>query len=104
MTAAELIANLRAINATELREVFLYMAAHAHEARLADGQRLVDQTDFTTWLLELHEAAKPPKLGAQSVRIDLTCPRCGHIHEGDKECGVIVPGAGVCRCELQVPA
>ncbi len=98
MTAKELISDLRAMNALDPRECFLYLAAHAHEARLANGCRLLDQTDFTAWLLELSEAAKPQAL-------DKTCPRCGHVHEGDRECGVFISeSTGYCRCELEVPA
>lgn len=48
MIAPELIANLRAMNAisADPRELFLYLAAHVHQCRLADGQRLNDLTDF----------------------------------------------------------
>jgi hypothetical protein len=36
--------------------------------------------------------------------LDETCPRCGHIHQGDSECGEQMGGGRICRCELSVPA
>jgi hypothetical protein len=36
--------------------------------------------------------------------IDRTCPRCGHLHQGEKECGEQIGGGRICRCELDVPA
>lgn len=119
MTAPELIANLRAMNAisADPRELFLYLAAHVHQCRLADGQRLNDLTDFEAWLIELAQAAKPPQNGcaqqAQRAQMDVdrqgpfhlghavlnTCPHCGHVHQGEKECGEPVGGGRVCRCE-----
>jgi hypothetical protein len=54
MNARELITHLRSKGGTiEPAEYFLYLAAHAHEARLNDGSRLLDQTDFTTFLIEV---------------------------------------------------
>ena len=32
------------------------------------------------------------------------CPRCGHIHEGVRECGADMGGGGICRCEMEVAA
>ena len=63
------VAQLRAMNATNPREIFLYLANHAHEAYLADGCSLLDRTDFTAWLIELSEAFKPEAL-------DQTCGDC----------------------------
>ncbi len=31
-----------------------------------------------------------------------TCPRCGHIHEGSKECGMVMGQNLICRCEYEV--
>ena len=120
MTAKEAITNLRSTGATEPIEYFLYLADH-HEARLADGQRLNDLTDFAAWLRELAEAASPQPLSLAPVRICAsfkgprfvlgpvevqklsqlaTCPRCGHIHQGEEECGMFMgASAGFCRCE-----
>jgi hypothetical protein len=86
MTAKELIANIRAraLGAgAGPRDLFNYLADQVYEARLADGQRLLDATDF------------------KALR---TCPRCGHIHEGASECGEDMGGGRICRCELSVPA
>jgi hypothetical protein len=34
-----------------------------------------------------------------------TCPRCGHIHQGERECGEDMGGGRICRCEMEcVPA
>lgn len=53
MTAKELVAYLRAGGPVDPAECLLYMAAHAHEFRLAGGQRLLDQLDFTSFLIEV---------------------------------------------------
>jgi hypothetical protein len=34
----------------------------------------------------------------------LACPRCRHVHKGKNECGVVMAGAKVCRCQLEDPA
>src|SRR5882724_11699774 len=60
MTAKELLANLRSTAGTiDPAECFLYMAAHAHELRLDDGQRLNDLVDFTSWLLLVAHELNP---------------------------------------------
>lgn len=108
MTAAEAIANLARVQ--EPAERFLYLAAHAHEFRLATGQRLLDGTDFKAFLVELAEASQPGGLAAIPPQkrwprsVDLTCPRCGHVHESEGECGVAIGGGRYCHCELEVPA
>lgn len=105
MTAKDLVANLRAGGPVDPAECLLYMAAHAHEFRLEDGQRLNDQTDFTAWLIEVSRAlAGRDHILASRMENDRTCPRCGHLHEGERECGVFLGGGGFCRCELEVPA
>jgi hypothetical protein len=105
MTAKDLVANLRAGGAIDPAECLLYMAAHAHEFRLSGGQRLLDQTDFTAWLIEVSRAlAGRSHILASRIEHDRTCPRCGHLHEGDRECGVLLGGERRCRCELEVPA
>jgi hypothetical protein len=101
MNARQLVFILRAQPNLDPVECLLYCANHVHEFRLRDGQRLNDATDFTTFLLELVDAVKPVRLGLQ---IDLTCPRCGHVHEAASQCGKDMGGAGICRCELEVPA
>jgi hypothetical protein len=30
------------------------------------------------------------------------CPRCGHVHQGEKECGEEMGANRFCRCELEV--
>jgi hypothetical protein len=110
MIAKELIANIRgrALGAgAGPRDLFNYLADQVYEARLADGQRLLDATDFKAWLRELAEASTLPQPGlpaSQARRLHDTCPRCGHIHEGGFECGAEMGGGRICRCELGVPA
>lgn len=45
-----------------------------------------------------------PRPKVTQREIDRTCPRCGHIHQGEKECGEPMGGERICRCELDVPA
>jgi hypothetical protein len=108
MTAKEAIANLRATGADDPVEYFLYLANHVHEARLTNGSRLNDAIDIALWLTELAEAIRVPSLDLAEIeskrRADLTCPRCGHIHEGDRECGAFIGGGRICRCEMEVSA
>ena len=100
MNVEETVIKLRADGAIEPIEIFLFLANHAHELRTADGQRMNDATDFTAFLRELADAlapAKQPKLACHD-----TCPRCGHIHQGEEECGMFMGAtAGFCRCEVQ---
>ena len=112
MTARELISNLRRCGPQSLTVIFHYVADRAHELRLADGQKLNDCLDFAAMLRELGEAARltrpelldsPPQLRTVST-LDPTCPRCGHVHEGDKECGAEIARGRICRCEMEVPA
>ncbi len=120
MTAAEAIRTLQAEGAHEPIEYFLFLANHAHELRLANGGRLNDGTDWKAFLRELAETSEaldrkspratdctfvnaPPKR-MSSKAVDLTCPRCGHVHQGESECGEALGGGRVCRCELEVPA
>lgn len=117
MTAKQLIDLLRPQK--EMCGVFHGLADTVSEARLADGQRLCDATDFAAWLRELAEETRVqrlpasdspgngtcPKVMRESHRsIHDTCPRCGHIHQGDAECGEDLGGGRVCRCQLAVHA
>jgi hypothetical protein len=102
MTAKEAIANLRAAGATDPVEYFLYLANHAHEARLGGGSRLNDSIDIAMWLAELAEAIRLEGLASRGIALDKTCPRCGHIHEGDIECGMFIGSGQFCRCERGV--
>ena len=105
MTARQVVDHLRELGILDNRTLLLALSNCTGEARLQDGQRLNDATDFAAWLREVAgELRVPERVAFITRRIDLTCPRCGHVHEGDRECGVEVPGAGICRCELQVPA
>src|SRR5260370_490396 len=102
------------MGATEPVEYFLYLASHSHELRLATGARLLDLTDFKAFLIELaeavaqpvpkREAAVPAQPRYSKSSVDLTCPRCGHVHQGIGECGMPMGTGRICRCELEVSA
>src|SRR5580692_7170624 len=117
MTVSELSQELWAMGPQEANVIFRFLADHVYEAELPvrltyPPHRLRDVTDFREWLLALAEAAKPQvrpslrqvQISDQHPRRDRTCPRCGHVHEGDVECGALTGGGRVCRCELEVPA
>jgi hypothetical protein len=110
MRAREALTILRAAGAKEPIEYFLFLANHADELRLSFNRRLIDLGDFKEFLQELASAcddqvvAEALKTSAEK-RLGLTCPRCGHIHEGHRECGVDMGStAGICRCEWEAAA
>jgi hypothetical protein len=117
MTAKQLVDCLRPPK--EMCRVFHGLADTVSEARLADGQRLCDATDFAAWLRELAEETRvqglsangsvgngtwPKVMGGGRRSIDSTCPRCGHIHQSAAECCEPLGGGRVCRCQLEVSA
>jgi hypothetical protein len=105
MTAKEAIANLRLMGHQPIGYVaFLYLAAHADEARLAGGERLNDATDFAAWLIELANAVRAQEPATLNPALNRTCPRCGHVHQGEAECGEPLGGGRICRCEFKVQA
>jgi hypothetical protein len=105
MTARDLVSQFRPLSLPSTEEFFLYLANHVYEARLSDGQRLNDATDFAMFLRELADAIESngPR-PFRPVPAHATCPRCGHVHEGVSECGIEIGGGRICRCELSVPA
>jgi hypothetical protein len=106
MNAIRIIEALRD-RPNNLGVVFRYLAEQVYDAHLDDGQRLLDATDFKAWLRELAEASTvhgQPFAGFHRGSLHDTCPRCGHIHQGDAECGEDLGGGRICRCELPVPA
>jgi hypothetical protein len=129
MTTAQLIAELRTLgpgqNTHEAmlysRIVLRFLADNVQDAQLADGSRLQYVTDFMAWLREVADAArisvstKVPAMMEMSTRPAVRCraaqprwnemcPRCGHVHQGDAECGEQIGGGRICRCEMDVPA
>jgi hypothetical protein len=58
MNAAEAYSNAIAAGAQGPIDYFLFLAGHAHELRLENGERLNDGTDFKVFLCELALAAK----------------------------------------------
>ncbi|HZW05360.1 MAG TPA: hypothetical protein VFF58_00500 [Candidatus Nitrosotalea sp.] len=124
MTARELMAYMQRCGPQELNVVFHFLADQAGQARLSNGARLCDVSDFSAWLRELGDAARisgeiPDStevlpMPERSTRPRVTerpaqlrnwnaCPRCGHVHEGDRECGVEIGRGQICRCEMEVP-
>jgi len=114
---SELIADLPIelrTHATALRIALRYFADHIREATLNDGSFLSEITGFERWHRELAQellphAETPVTYGRHKLRlrgreIDRTCPRCGHVHEGEKECGAEMGRGTCCRCDLEVPA
>lgn len=94
-----------------------YLRDHWYEATLNNGASITDAADGLTLLEQLVEAltsratpATPtlrpeqPRWSGTTGNLQQTCPRCGHVHEGEKECGKFMGGGGFCRCELEVPA
>jgi hypothetical protein len=128
MNSQELIADLRALGKQDAKVFFNLLADRVYDARLSNGQRLRDATDFMMWLRELGEASagdvtgrcfqSPNVPSEEEIRtwtgvttgprcrrlIDNPCPRCGHVHEGSAECGAHIGGGRTCRCEMEVPA
>ena len=120
MTARELIL-ARPLGLSEA-ELLVFIADNLTEARLRNGCVLCDAIDFREWLLELSVASKiesqvlaspnkllPCRVPAQPrypiARVGSDpCPRCGHVHQGDRECGEQLGGGRICRCEMEVPA
>ena len=113
MTAREIIAQLRA-RPNMLGAILRYLADRVYDAHTANGQPIRDASDFVAWLRELADVATAPafsstvhSLSGETMRrhlIESTCPRCGHIHLGEAECGEDMGGGRRCRCELPVPA
>ena len=105
--AADLARQLRRYGLVkdDSREILLYIAANYSKCRLRDGQRLNDATDVSTFLVELASELKPKPCEVIKLRsqLDKTCPRCGHQHEGDRECGSEIGGGRLCRCEMELP-
>lgn len=56
-------------------------------------------------VVELPAASfRAPRRGELRSRYEEMCPRCGHVHQGDRECGEDIGGGRRCRCEMEVPA
>jgi len=119
LLAKDVIANLRHQRPQHAHAIFYSLADAALEARLRTGHSLCDLGDFSEWLRELGDAAREVELGSGSLRLssfnnytsvdgrrllDPTCPRCGHVHQGERECGEEMGPGRICRCELSVPA
>jgi hypothetical protein len=132
MKPQELVADLHALGPGQSsRETLLYtrlllryLADHVHRAELQNGMQLRDATDFVAWLREVADEAASAApaitetmcsadIGKRSLvsfrapqpRWEDSCPRCGHVHQGDAECGEPIGGGRICRCEFEaVPA
>jgi hypothetical protein len=112
VNAKQIVAAILAKHPRDASDVFNGLADHIHEARLTKGERMTDATDYAELLREIAthlrhsiaKANKPIKTTAQ-IRGSIydTCPRCGHIHLEESECGQDLGGGRICRCELWVP-
>jgi hypothetical protein len=105
-----------------------YLADHLYEVCLNSGERVSDATAFKVLLHELADEARIFAAIPQSTKVIAdeesgtrsfvmrptpprpqprwgdTCHRCGHVHQGDAECGESLGGGRVCRCELDLRA
>lgn len=107
MIAQEIIAELRTRGLDVSPEIFDYLAEHIYDAELFGGHRISDASDAVGLMRELASAARFAALPVATMRrrlIESTCPRCGHIHQGEAECGEEMGGGRLCRCELPVRA
>jgi hypothetical protein len=84
------------------RALLFQLADEVDFAQLADGKRLRDALDFSAWLREL-EAVVDLALQPSAPRVRV-CHSCGHAHRDERECGMEMGGAGVCRCAVAVMA
>jgi hypothetical protein len=66
-------------------------------------KRFVTGAEISLWTTLQMNAIGVERILASRANLDKTCPRCGHVHEGDSECGQFMGGGGYCRCELPVP-
>jgi hypothetical protein len=104
MTSTDAICAMRSLGllAEDPRPFLLFLASHYAELRLKNGQRLLDASDWQQFFLEMVDAWKATSVSNKVVSISLVCHRCGHQHEGDRECGVDCGGGRLCRCEMEV--
>jgi hypothetical protein len=119
LTALEAIAKLQERKAEPV-EIFLFLANHIHELKLADGCSVVDGTDCRKLFEELAQAMRAfgprnpspektqvlpqPRYPIARLGSDL-CHRCGHVHK-DKICGEKMGPSeqDECPCEEAVTA
>jgi hypothetical protein len=97
-----------------------FLAEQLYGATLADGRPLYrcDIMGMKEFLTEVAISAVDPEstklsggtrtgrdqLGQRLLHESDPCPRCGHVHQGDRECGEQIGGGRICRCEMEVPA
>jgi hypothetical protein len=113
MTPQELISALRSCGPQTLSVILHFIADRLYQAELNSGASLHDVTDFKIFLEECAEVAKVRDFRDQTASgwreapsrgVNPPCPRCGHVHQGDRECGEQIGGGRICRCEMEVPA
>lgn len=78
------------------------LAEDLHSLRLARGERILDQTDFTALLREIEAEIEADEIRPRMM--PPMCHRCGHQHAAGEECQVSMGGAGICGCREQVSA
>lgn len=71
-------------------------------------RRFMMGVELSLWTsLQLNSVEKKKQLKAPppQCRWTDTCPRCGHVHSGDGECGTFMGrSAGHCQCQEKVTA
>ena len=98
----------------ELRMMFRQLHDNLPLLKLRNGSHVRDVPDVMELcreMIDLLTPNKPPQIGvftAASARERFpfadTCPDCGHVHNGENECGEKLGGDRVCRCERKVVA
>ena len=117
MTPSQMIELMRCIGRSDALINFRLLADNVPGARLKDGRRLANILDFSAWLRELGEEAARTEVSLSAERstglkvtprLELrleqepVCHGCGHVHEGEYECGKDMGGAGKCGCRMEV--
>lgn len=120
MTARDFIAKLSPFELERTALIFEYLAVCIPDCQLLRGAHLHDASDFMAFALEVSAEAKAklalagsstevPKLHefrprSKVTKLDDTCPRCGHVHQENSECGCPMGGGRTCRCDMEARA
>jgi len=115
MTVSELALVIQKDSRRDISAALVLAAEALPILRLPDGRRIHDQIDFHDLLEQLAEAllvpmeslplqrtiesavGAMPTLAKTSRFID-PCPRCGHVHKENKECGFEFRPGENCAC------
>jgi len=92
-----------------LRFLVATLIMHFDTAQRSDGGFVIhtDAIGVREWLTELLDAATLVQVETRRDRFRVSsggdaCPRCGHVHQGCRECGEQIGGGRICRCEMEL--